>query len=78
MIKGRNGGQHLFVDMTGAVDADITVEAGHAIAALSRERVLEGIPDVCEVLVHIDPRRTAVQRNSQPENIMDQETPCAL
>lgn len=78
MIKGRYVGQHLFVDMKVEVDADITVEAGHAIAALSRERVLDGIPDVCEVLVHIDPRRTAVQQNSRPENIVDQETSCVL
>ena len=57
MIKGRYVGQHLFIDMKVEVDANITVEAGHTIAALSREKVLEDVSDVCEVLVHIDPCR---------------------
>lgn len=78
MIKGRYVGQHLFVDMKLEVDADITVEAGHDIAALSREKVMETIPDVCEVLVHIDPRRAAAQQDLKPASAAPSETTLAL
>ncbi|NSW90404.1 MAG: cation transporter [Firmicutes bacterium] len=54
-IKARYMGQHLFVDMGIGVDPGITVEEGHNIAMLTKEKLLEDIKDVFEVLVHIDP-----------------------
>ncbi len=72
MVKGRYVGQYLFVDMKLEVDAGISVEEGHALAVLSKEKVMESIPDVCEVLVHIDPRRPEVR--VQPENVGDEKT----
>lgn len=57
-IKGRYVGQHLFVDMEIEVDPAITVEAGHAIAAEVRTRIMEAVADVGEVLVHVEPARS--------------------
>jgi cation diffusion facilitator family transporter len=54
-IKARYIGQHLFVDMAVEVDACKTVEEGHDIAVMVRERILENENDVYEVLVHIEP-----------------------
>lgn len=56
-IKARYIGQHVFVDMSVEVDGVITVEDGHDIADKVRERVLEEIKDVYEVLVHVEPVR---------------------
>lgn len=63
-IKARYIGQHLFVDMEIEVDAGITVEQGHDIAVLAKEKVLKTIHDAYEVLVHIEPARL-VDNNSQ-------------
>ena len=54
-VKARYMGRHLFVDMGIGVDPCITVEEGHNIAALTKERLLQDIKDVIEVLIHIDP-----------------------
>jgi hypothetical protein len=44
------------VDAHLEVDADITVEAGHAIAVLARQRVLQR-HRVLNLMTHIDPWR---------------------
>lgn len=54
-IKARYMGQYLFVDMGIGVDPHITVEKGHDISILVKEKVLEDIRDIFEVLIHIDP-----------------------
>ncbi|MGI5848491.1 MAG: cation diffusion facilitator family transporter [Christensenellales bacterium] len=56
-IKGRYVGQHLFVDIEIEVKPDITVEAGHDIAAQVRKKILDFIDDVYEVIVHVEPER---------------------
>jgi len=58
-IKGRYVGQHLFVDMEIEVNPYISVEAGHSIAVQAKEKVMEAVGDVYEVLVHVEPEQTA-------------------
>jgi cation diffusion facilitator family transporter len=54
-VKARYIGQHLFVDMGIGVNSNLTVKEGHDISVLVKERVLNDVKDVFEVLVHIDP-----------------------
>lgn len=54
-IKARYIGRHLFVDMGIGVDSCITVEEGHNIAALAKEKLVQDVQEIAEVLVHIDP-----------------------
>lgn len=54
-IKARYMGQHLFIDMEIEVDAEITVEAGHHIAAMVRDGVIKNVAEAYEVLVHVEP-----------------------
>jgi cation diffusion facilitator family transporter len=54
-VKARYIGRYLFVDMGIGVAPFITVEEGHNIAALAKEKLMQDIQEVAEVLVHIDP-----------------------
>lgn len=58
-IKARYIGQRLFIDLEIEVNADISVDEGHSIAAFARNRVIESVPDAYEVLVHVEPGRAA-------------------
>jgi cation diffusion facilitator family transporter len=67
VIKGRYMGQRLLVDLEVEVDAGITVEAGHNIAARARQKVITGVNDVFEVMVHVEPRQVKENRGKEPE-----------
>ena len=56
-IKGRYIGQHLFIDLEVAVDAGITVEEGHVIASVAREKIIAGVSDAYEIMVHVEPHQ---------------------
>ena len=53
----RKMGLEYYVDLHAKVDAGITVRDGHAIAHLVKDAVLGSVPDVADVLVHIEPAR---------------------
>ncbi len=54
-IKARMHGMSVYVDLKICVDKDHTVEKGHSIAADVRSRLEEGLTDVENVFVHVDP-----------------------
>ena len=64
-VRTRKMGDMIVVDAHLEVDADITVEAGHAIAVLAQQRVLQR-HRVINLMTHIDPWR-------RPD--LDHETP---
>jgi divalent metal cation (Fe/Co/Zn/Cd) transporter len=53
----RKMGYHYFVDMHIEVAPNMTVQRGHEIAHLVKDKVREQIPSVRDVLVHVEPRR---------------------
>ncbi|WP_076348626.1 cation diffusion facilitator family transporter [Alicyclobacillus vulcanalis] len=54
-LRVRDHGQYVIVDIEIAVDADITVLAGHDIAAAVRDRLREKFDRVQDVFVHVNP-----------------------
>lgn len=56
-VKARYIGQRLFVDLEIEVDAQLSVDQGHAIAEYARNQVIESVPDAYEVLVHVEPQQ---------------------
>lgn len=55
LIRARKSGLVIFLDVHIEVDKALTVEAGHRIASGVRERVRTEIPEVADVLVHVEP-----------------------
>lgn len=54
-IRARRSGLEVFVDIHVEVDASLTVEEGHRIAHLVRDRLTDRFPPVSQVLVHVEP-----------------------
>ncbi|WP_083273776.1 cation diffusion facilitator family transporter [Geosporobacter ferrireducens] len=54
-VKARKYGAEILVDMKICVDPLITVEEGHHLAGQAKHLVLEKIPDVKDVLIHVNP-----------------------
>lgn len=54
-VRGRNMGQYLVVDIKLQVDADTTVESGHAVATEVKNRVMNETELVADVMVHVNP-----------------------
>ncbi|WP_206831747.1 cation diffusion facilitator family transporter [Alicyclobacillus fructus] len=54
-LRVRDHGQYVIVDIEIAVDADISVLAGHDIAAAVRDRLREKFDRVQDVFVHVNP-----------------------
>jgi divalent metal cation (Fe/Co/Zn/Cd) transporter len=48
------------VDLHIVVDGNITVREGHIIADDVRDRIIEEIPEILDVIVHVDPPEKAV------------------
>mgnify|MGYP000415572436 CR=1 FL=1 len=51
----RKTGMHYFVDLHAIVSGQITVKAGHDIAHRIKEKVQEELPEIADVLVHVEP-----------------------
>jgi cation diffusion facilitator family transporter len=51
----RKTGMTYHVDLHIAVDAEISVKAGHDIAHRVKDDILEGIPQIADVLIHVEP-----------------------
>jgi cation diffusion facilitator family transporter len=66
-IRTRRMGSDVLVDLEIGVDASRTLRAAHAVADRVRERVVAGVPEVRDVMVHVNPVESAESRGSQPE-----------
>lgn len=75
-IKGRYVGRHLFIDMEIVVDSGITIEAGHYIAVQAKNKIMDAISDVFDVLVHVEPGIGKPAGNSQTKG--DNQPPTHL
>ena len=51
----RKTGMHYFVDLHAIVNGQITVKSGHDIAHRIKEKVQEELPEIADVLVHVEP-----------------------
>lgn len=51
----RKAGMTFHVDLHVAVDAEISVKAGHDIAHKVKNRLLSELPEIADVLIHIEP-----------------------
>jgi cation diffusion facilitator family transporter len=54
-VKARQYGPEILVDMKICVDREVTVEAGHEIAANCRHKIVQDIAAVGDVLIHVNP-----------------------
>ena len=54
-IKVRKMGLDLMIDMTIAVDGQLTVEKGHKITDVVRDDILVKVPSANEVFIHVEP-----------------------
>lgn len=54
-VRGRTVGSDIYVDMAIQVDSSKNVKEGHDIASLLKKTVKSNIPNVEDVLVHINP-----------------------
>lgn len=54
-LRGRRAGPDILVDMHVQVDGGIDVRAGHRIADEVERRLMEAVPGVSRVIVHVDP-----------------------
>ena len=54
-LKARYSGSHIFVEMHVVVDPKISVRNGHDIAKTVESCLLDEIPDVSRVTIHVDP-----------------------
>lgn len=51
----RKAGMTFLVDLHIAVDAEISVKEGHEIAHTVKSQILETLPEVVDVLIHVEP-----------------------
>lgn len=51
----RKSGNKHYVDLHISVDAEITVQQGHAIAHLVQDEIIARLPQVAQVLIHVEP-----------------------
>jgi cation diffusion facilitator family transporter len=68
-IRSRYVSSSIFVDMHIVVDGTITVQEGHQIADAVENRIAKEIPDVLDVVVHVDPTEAALNAEDAPSNI---------
>ncbi len=58
-VRIRRYGSKAFVDLIIDVTGNLTVDEGHRVAEMVRQRVIDDLPQVQEVLVHVDPHRAS-------------------
>jgi cation diffusion facilitator family transporter len=63
-VFARRSGTRFFVDMHLWVDGDMTVREAHWVAHRAKDRVLQKVPELEDVLIHIEP---ADPRGTPPE-----------
>ena len=68
-IRSRHVSSSIFVDMHIVVDGSLTVRAGHQIADEVENRIAKEIPDVLDVVVHVDPPEAVVDAKDARSSI---------
>jgi cation diffusion facilitator family transporter len=58
----RKMGFSFYVDLHIVVNGDLTVREGHRIAHKVEDQVLKGVPQVAEVLVHVEPEEELIEK----------------
>ena len=54
-IRGRRTGQYMIIDLKLEMDPNMTVKESHDIAAKLKNLIFDGIPNVGDVMIHINP-----------------------
>ena len=54
-VRARSAGAHVLTDAHIEVDPNISVTAGHDIAEGVKQRVLQQLPEVAEITIHVEP-----------------------
>ncbi len=54
-VRARSAGAHVLTDAHIEVDPNISVTAGHDIAERVKQRVLQQLPEVAEITIHVEP-----------------------
>jgi len=54
-IRGRRSGQYMIIDLKLEMDPNMTVKESHDIAAKLKNLIFDGIPNVGDVMIHINP-----------------------
>ncbi len=67
-IRSRYISSSIQVDLHIVVDGTISVREGHTIADSVEDNIIRGIPDVLEVVVHVDPSRVSSDNQFSVEN----------
>ncbi len=57
----RKTGLRYHVDLHLEVDPDITVDAAHRISGMVRNRICNEVPEVADVLIHVEPATTSMK-----------------
>ena len=65
MLCAQNGLQ-FYVDLHIVVNGNLTVREGHKIAHQVEDQVLKGVPQVAEVLVHVEPEEELIHSGLTP------------
>jgi cation diffusion facilitator family transporter len=64
----RKMGFSFYVDLHVVVNGDLSVRQGHKIAHEVEDQVLNGLPQVVEVLVHVEPEEELIEKSSGSKN----------
>jgi divalent metal cation (Fe/Co/Zn/Cd) transporter len=63
-LRGRRMGPYMILDVHVVVDPKLSVSVSHQVAERVRRRVMERLPAVSEVLVHVDPADRSYQSSA--------------
>jgi cation diffusion facilitator family transporter len=64
-VLARKAGLSYWVDMHIEVDKDLTVEAAHTLSHVVKDAIRKKIPQIAEVLIHIEPHPHSLQHVKQ-------------
>jgi len=64
----RKMGFSFYVDLHIVVNGNLTVREGHKIAHRVEDQVLKGVPQVAEVLVHVEPEEELIDKVPNDEH----------
>lgn len=54
-LRARTHGQYILVDVRIGIPADLSIQEGHDVSKLIREKIMKEDPHVNEVLIHLNP-----------------------
>ena len=72
-IFARKSGLRYWVDMHLEVDPDMSVRRAHDIAHVVKEQVRAAMPEVCDVLIHVEPHAPAEPAPAAPSHAPNDE-----